>query len=178
MPSLNARQQKFILEYQLDQVATQAAIRAGYSAGTAHVQGSRLLSNAKVREAIAKAQAKAADKAEVTIERVLKEYARIAFADIAQAYDEGGNLLPVPKMPEDIRRALASVEITELFDDGKVIGQLKKVRFAQKASALDSLARYLGMFEESGNLGGGLSIFLNLGGESEDEPKPAVDYSE
>jgi terminase small subunit-like protein len=29
---LNARQTKFVLEYQVDQVATQAAIRAGYSA--------------------------------------------------------------------------------------------------------------------------------------------------
>src|SRR5208283_6034517 len=107
MPGLNARQQKFVQEYQVDQVATQAAIRAGYSAGTAHVQGSRLLSNVKVREAIAKAQAKTAAKAEVTVERVLKEYARLAFADLAQAYGADGNLLPVPKMPEDIRRALA-----------------------------------------------------------------------
>ena len=61
---LNARQQKFVLEYQIDQVATQAAIRAGYSAGTAHVQGSRLLSNVKIRKAIDKAQAKAAGNAQ------------------------------------------------------------------------------------------------------------------
>ncbi|MGC2495048.1 terminase small subunit [Candidatus Binatus sp.] len=165
MPSLNARQQKFVLEYQVDQVATQAAIRAGYSAGTAHVQGSRLLSNAKVREAIATAQAKAAAKVEVTVERVLKEYARIAFADIAQAYDEGGNLLPVLKMPEDIRRALSGIEITEIFGKEGVIGQSKKVRFAQKVSALDSLAKHLGMFaSESAGSGSGLSIVLELGG--------------
>src|ERR1700724_2445388 len=84
---LNARQQKFVLEYQIDQVATQAATRAGYSAGTAHIQGSRLLSNVKVREAIAKAQAKAAANAEVSVERVLKEYARIAFLNPQDLYD-------------------------------------------------------------------------------------------
>ena len=84
--------------------------------------------------------AKAAAKAEVTVERVLKEYARIAFADIAQAYGADGNLLPVPQMPEDIRRALAGVEITELCGDGEQIGQLKKVRLAQKVPALHSFA--------------------------------------
>jgi phage terminase small subunit len=171
---LNARQWKFVLEYQVDQVATQAAIRAGYSAGTAHVQGSRLLSNVKVREAIAKAQAKAAGKVEVTIERVLKEYARIAFADIAQAYGADGKLLPVSEMPEDIRRALIGVEIAELYGDGERIGQLKKLRFAHKVSALDSLARYLGMFQEGAGASPGLHISLHLG-EGSGEPKPATE---
>ena len=175
MPTLNARQQKFVLEYQVDQVATQAAIRAGYSPGTAHVQGSRLLSNVKVRAEIDRLRDKLANKAEVSVERVLKEYARIAFADIAQAYDGDGNLLPVSKMPEDIRRALAGVEITELYGDSEQIGQLKKIRFAQKVSALDSLARYLGMFSEGSNGGAGLQIVLHLG-QGAREPKPAGDF--
>src|ERR1700737_9722 len=107
---LNARQQKFVLEYQIDQVATQAAIRAGYSAGTAHIQGSRLLSNVKVREAIAKAQAKAAANAEVSVERVLKEYARIAFLNPQGLYDADGRLLNIKDMPEDAARAIAGLE--------------------------------------------------------------------
>jgi phage terminase small subunit len=99
---------------------------------------------------------------------VLKEYARIAFADIAQAYDDRGNLLPVQQMPEDIRRALAGVEVTELFGDGKAIGRLKRVRFAQKVPALDSLAKHLGMFQDGNQaaVGVGLQITLNLGGEA------------
>ena len=36
------------------------------------------------------APAKAASKAKVTVERVLKEYARIGFADLAQAYGADG----------------------------------------------------------------------------------------
>jgi hypothetical protein len=77
-------------------------------------------------------------------------------------------------MPEDIRRALASVEVTELFGDGKVIGQIKKVRFAQKVSALDSLAKHLGMFGDGAVASAGLQISLHLGSES-GEPKPAGD---
>jgi Terminase small subunit len=43
---LGPRQERVVEEYLIDVNATQAAIRAGYSARTAEVQGSRL-SNAK-----------------------------------------------------------------------------------------------------------------------------------
>jgi len=52
MQDLNLKQQKFVEEYCLDQNATQAAIRAGYSAKTAQVQGSRLLSNVMVLRSV------------------------------------------------------------------------------------------------------------------------------
>jgi phage terminase small subunit len=153
MPTLNARQQRFVLEYQVDQVATQAAIRAGYSAGTAHVQGSRLLSNVKVREAIAKAQAKAAGKAEVSVERVLKEYARIAFLNPQDLYDVDGCLLNVKDMPEDAARAIAGLEEEVIYgSDGEGrkldVGRLKKIRLTGKIPALEGLARHLGMFQD------------------------------
>jgi phage terminase small subunit len=112
----------------------------------------------------------------VAIERVLREYARIAFADIAQAYDADGNLLPVQQMPEDIRRVLTGVEIAELFNEGEQIGRLKKVRFAPKVPALDSLAKHLGMFQDGNTaVGVSLQITLNLGS---DGSNPALDVSD
>ena len=59
MNNLTAKQQRFIKEYVLDLNATQAAIRAGYSAKTAQEQGSRLLSNVMVSSAIQEAQQEA-----------------------------------------------------------------------------------------------------------------------
>jgi phage terminase small subunit len=50
------QQQRFVEEYLIDLNATQAAIRAGYSERTANEQGSRLLANVSVSEAIAEAQ--------------------------------------------------------------------------------------------------------------------------
>jgi phage terminase small subunit len=52
MSILTAQQSVFVSEYLVDRNGKQAAIRAGYSAKTAEVQASRLLSNAKVQEAI------------------------------------------------------------------------------------------------------------------------------
>lgn len=69
---LTDKQQRFVSEYLVDLNATQAAIRAGYSAKTANREGSRLLSKVDVADAIA---AKAADKAaalDLSAERVLR----------------------------------------------------------------------------------------------------------
>ena len=54
---LTEKQQRFVDEYLIDLNATQAAIRAGYSAKTADVQGSRMLANCKVQQAISIAMA-------------------------------------------------------------------------------------------------------------------------
>lgn len=70
-PKLTAKQQRFKEEYLIDLNATQAAIRAGYSAKTAQEQGSRLLSNVMVAEALAQAQQKRSDRTEITQDHVL-----------------------------------------------------------------------------------------------------------
>lgn len=49
---LTSRQKTFVLEYCKNKNATQAAIAAGYNANSAAVQGSRLLTNEKIKAAI------------------------------------------------------------------------------------------------------------------------------
>jgi phage terminase small subunit len=75
MAELTAKQQRFVDEYCVDLNATQAAIRAGYTKETSHVQGPRLLGNVRVREAIEKKQRRLEVKTELTAEWVLKEFA-------------------------------------------------------------------------------------------------------
>jgi phage terminase small subunit len=167
---LNARQRKFALEYQVDQVATQAAIRAGYSAATAQVQGSRLLSNVKVREAIAEAQAKIAAKVEVTVERIVGELAKIGFAnmqDYVCATPSSDSCLDVSKLTRDQAAALAEVTVDDFVEGrGENARAVKRVKFKlhDKRAALVDLGRHLGMFQD-GNQGGGVSfqVTLNLG---------------
>lgn len=78
---LEPRQQRFVDEYLVDMNATQAAVRAGYSAKTAQEQGSRLLSKAMVSEAIAAGAKKLSADTGVNAERALKEAWAIATAD-------------------------------------------------------------------------------------------------
>jgi hypothetical protein len=70
--ALTEKQRRFVDEYLIDLNATQAAIRAGYAVKTANREGSRLLSNVDVGEAVA---AKAAEKAaslDLSAARVLR----------------------------------------------------------------------------------------------------------
>lgn len=64
--SLTPRQLRFVAEYLIDQNATQAAIRAGYSKGTAKQQGSRLLTNADVAAEVNRRQERVAVQSGIT----------------------------------------------------------------------------------------------------------------
>jgi hypothetical protein len=61
---------RFVAEYLIDRNATQAAIRAGYSAKTAYSQGQRLLRYDVVREAVASGEAEIAASLAITVEGV------------------------------------------------------------------------------------------------------------
>lgn len=67
---MNDRQRSFAQEYAKDKNATQAAIRAGYSAKTAYSSGQRLLNHVEVRAHIERIFASSAKHTELTIASV------------------------------------------------------------------------------------------------------------
>ncbi len=67
---MNDKQMLFAEEYSVDQNATAAAKRAGYSERTAYSQGQRLLKNVEVRRAIQEAQAEHRERTNVTVDSV------------------------------------------------------------------------------------------------------------
>ncbi len=70
--SLTPRQARFIEEYLIDLNATQAAIRAGYSAKTANEQGAQLLAKLSIRQAVAEAQAIRSKRTAITQDEVIQ----------------------------------------------------------------------------------------------------------
>jgi len=68
---MTPKQARFVDEYQIDLNATQAAIRAGYSAKTAEQQGPRLLGNVGVAAALHAAQIEVSLRTEVTVDDVV-----------------------------------------------------------------------------------------------------------
>ena len=81
---LTDKQKRFVAEYLVDLNATQAAIRAGYSQKTARSVGSENLTKPDIAAAIAKAQAKIAKKAEVSLETLLAELEEARAVAIAE----------------------------------------------------------------------------------------------
>lgn len=68
---LTPKQQRFVQEYLCDLNATQAAVRAGYSARTAEVQGYQLLQKTSVAEALQAALVKRSARTELTQDEVI-----------------------------------------------------------------------------------------------------------
>lgn len=68
---LTPKKLMFAQEYLIDQNATQAAKRTGYSEKTAYSQGQRLLKDVEVREYIQKAQEKRVERTERSADEVI-----------------------------------------------------------------------------------------------------------
>ena len=169
--ALTAKQRQFVAEYLIDLNATQAATRAGYSARTANEQGARLLANVSVRAALQDAMQARSARTEVTADRVLAEYAKLAFLDPRRFYDAKGGLIPVPLLPADVAAALSGMEVTVeragKDEDGKQgFSDVTKIKFVDKKGALDSVARHLGMFNDklalTGKDGGPVDMSIQL----------------
>lgn len=152
MAGLNAKQSRFVAEYLIDLNATQAAIRAGYSEKTAEQQGSRLLSNAKVAAAVAEAQAKRAERTNITQDRVLVELARLGFSDIRRVLTSEGGLIEPQEWDDETAASIASLEVVTVHngetdkDGNKIPERIHKIKTWDKNSALEKLAKHLGMY--------------------------------
>lgn len=147
--ALTPKQARFIDEYLIDLNATQAAIRAGYSVRRSEVTGCELVSNRKVAEAIAIKRKRLEIKTEITQERVLKEFARLAFFDPRKLLNDDGTPKPINELDDDTAAAIAGLDIEEANDNRGVV---RKYKIADKKGALDSVARHLGMFNDKLNL--------------------------
>ena len=158
---LTPKQIRFVDEYMVDFNATQAAIRAGYKAKTAHVIGAENLRKPKIAEEIARRQKDLQRRTEVTQDRVVKELARVAFADASDyvcvetlTYEnEDGTVSPIqvvsPKdtdtLSDDQRAAIASI---------KQGANGVEVKLCDKLKALELLGRHIGMFNDKLSLSG------------------------
>lgn len=85
MPKLTDKQAAFVREYLVDLNATQAAIRAGYSERTAYSVGQRLLKKVEIQRAVAAAQAKRAQRVEVTQDYVISNLVEIVERSMQRA---------------------------------------------------------------------------------------------
>ena len=62
----------------------------------------------------------------ITVTRIFQELGRVGLCDPEGLFDASGRILPLHLMPEDIRRAISSVDIEERMDveDRPVPGQI------------------------------------------------------
>lgn len=152
--ALTPRQSAFVAEYLVDLNATQAAIRAGYSAKGADVTGSKLLVIPKVAAAVAEAKAARAEKTGITQERVLAELELLAFSDIDHyVIEDDGRVTLAEGAPPAAKRAIASIKRKRReWSDGKGDGHTVEIdielKFWDKPGNLKLAGRHVGLFPD------------------------------
>lgn len=153
---LTPKQQRFVEEYLKDLNATQACIRAGYSAKTAEQQGPRLLGVVGVSAAIAAGMRARSEQTGIDARWVLLRLASQAEADLADLYDEQGNLKHVRQWPEVWRKGLvAGVEsfMVPKGQDGEgkpIYAEVRKVKLMDRTKTLELIGKHVrvGAFRE------------------------------
>ena len=136
---LTPKQQRFVDEYLIDLNATQAATRAGYSPRTANEQAARLLVNVSIQEAIQKARKAQEKRTQISADKILEEYAKIAFSNIQDFAEFNDGTVRLISSEEIDREKLAAIESVSETKDGV------RLKLHSKLSALDKLAQHLGI---------------------------------
>lgn len=155
---MKEQQELFVQEYLVDLNATQAAIRAGYSTRSAGAIGCELLKKPNIRARIDSEMAKLSRRTGVNQERVVRELAKIAFANPTDIID-----LNTGEPREDAQAvdtaAISSIRVkkipTECGD-----GIEREIRMADKLKALELLGKHIGMFAERLQVSGDLGVTI------------------
>ena len=149
---MTPKQAAFVQHYLIDQNATQAAVRAGYSVKTAYSIGEENLRKPEIRAAIDAAMSDTAARLGITAERVMRERSRLAFFDPRRLFASNGEPIPIHELDDDTAAALAGLDVHEEFagsgTDRVFIGYTKKYKLASKDPSLAALEKYFGLNEK------------------------------
>ena len=140
----NVKHDVFCREYIKDLNASQAAIRAGYSAKTANRTGSFLLSNPDIQARIEELKAGRVEEVRIDANYVLKRLIEIEERDVADTRDDGGDFLPIRKWPKTWRTTLSGLDIA-IINSGDTETILKKIKWPDKVKNLELLGKHIGV---------------------------------
>lgn len=125
-PALTPKQQRFVDEYLVDLNATQAAIRAGYSAKTAYSIGSENLTKPEIAAAIAQKQAVRSEATELNEQWV------------------------IDRLRENVERSMVAVPVMAFDHERKEMVETGEYTYQGNVAnkALELIGKHRGMFVE------------------------------
>lgn len=138
--SLTAKQRRFIEEILVDNNATQAAIRSGYSKKAARVIGCQNLTKANIASEIAKARAARSLRTQITADDVVHRLQLLASAELPMAASWDGVSVELVESGELSPAARAAVRSVKMGQYGP------EIRFSDPAPYLRMLGEHTGIF--------------------------------
>jgi len=132
----------FAQHYASTKNALEAYAKSGlWSEGTSEVEAKaearKLVATPACKERIAYYRSLMAAMAHISLANIVTQLTTAASFDIADMYDDEGHVLPVSRIPEEVRRCITGIKVTELG------GDMSRTEFKlmDRNKALDSLIR-------------------------------------
>lgn len=116
------------------------------TAASARANAAKALATTSIQEYLQERLEARKKRVEITQDRVLQEWSRLAFFDPRKLFDDEGHPIPIHELDIDTAAAIAGLDVEEITLDKVKIGSVKKYKIASKNHALDSVGRHLGMF--------------------------------
>lgn len=158
---MTPKQERFVEEYLVDLNATQAAIRAGYAASGARTEGTRLLADANIADAIAALKVERSEKTGIDAAWLLKRLADEALADVGDLYEADGRIKSVHDWPLIWRQGLVAGLEVETIGEGA--GRLTKVKLSDRIKRIELIGKHIDVqaFKDKIEHSGGVAITVS-----------------
>lgn len=145
---LTDKEAAFCEEYVVDFNGAAAARRAGYSEKTAREIAYENLTKPHIRLRIRQLKRDRSVRLKFDRDRVLERLTDELDADLADLFDEQGNLLPVDEWPLVFRTGLvAGIEVEELYEgrgeDREHVGRVHKIKLADRGKRIEMVGKHV-----------------------------------
>ncbi len=174
-PLKNWQWEQFCRAYLATNNAAQSTRDAKYSHKGANSKGTQLLANVSIAGRLAHLRSIMATKMDITAQRVIDEYAKIAFCNTQDLLLADNQVADISQLPPEIAAAVSSVQVETRHDNGKSKGYTEKVKFTlhSKTQALDALGKHLGIFKEDNDQSRSQNqtlVIMQFGGVDDSKP--------
>lgn len=146
MPILsNSKYELFAQELAKGSTASAAYVAAGYKRHDSNA--GRLSKNEQVRSRVTELLTESAERSGVTIDRLVSELAKIAFANASDFFEwgpDGVTIIPSAKLTSDQRAVVSEAQETRAKGHGE---STIKIKLSDKQAAIDKLMRHLGAYK-------------------------------
>lgn len=142
----NAKHELFCRYIVEGNTADDAFEMAGYKRQTQNAY--RLKRRPDVSARIAELMERGLKRHDITVDRIMEEYAKLGFSDIRQAFDAEGRLLLPKDIPDSLAGAVTALEINTVERGEGTVEHVAKFKLADKRSALADMGKHLNMFTE------------------------------
>lgn len=161
LAELNWRHRAFCIDYLESFDHRQAGLNQGFSP----IRGRQFLADPLIQNELARLMRRREERVSVNKERIIREYAKIAFSNIGAFMKIVGGQVVVRDFDEMDEADTSCISEISEAKDGTV-----KLKLHDKKGALDSLAKHMGMFHEfEGKDKSRPLVNIVIGGESGEE---------